>query len=404
MVIRRMFYMLLAMLAGVLVTACDKNKDEKEIETHRYAVAMVKEGQFYVATFSDLKEGVEVKASDAVLMPKGHLHMHFHGGALYLMSGSMGGIGGEQKLCKYKLDEHGHLAKTPEVLVFKGSPNPVEVAYTDQNKAYISTNGAKAEVIVISLDPLKEIGRIDISRYAFKDNDPDAGNGYVRDGKFFLPLNQVASMMEIRPCPGQLLVIDVATDKIEKSITDDRVTSLGMLGHTNVIEDEAGNLYFQTGPRAAMTLANPEAPAYAWGEGILRIKKGDTDFDKGYHLPVNTLPSAEKGSYFMTWVYGGNDKAYCFMQLPSKGGVDKNSYFPYEISLNAKTGKLIDLPASNGWSATGVLRKENKIFFAIATKTEGNGIYSYDLASGKSNAKPIVKTELPVYKIVRLGE
>ena len=51
-----------------------------------------------------------------------------------------------------------------------------------------------------------------------------------------------------------------------------------------------------------------------------------------------------------------------------------------------------------------MLRKENQIFFAIATKTEGNGIYSYDLASGKSNAKPIVKTELPVYKIVRLGE
>ena len=402
---KRVVLSVLAMVLALLIAASCKKEKTEETETHRYAAAMVKDEQFYVATFSDLKEGVEVKSADAVVLAKGHLHMHYHQGALYLMSGSMGGYGGEQNLYKYKVDESGHLAQSPEVLSFAGSPNPVEVVYTDQNKAYVSTNGAKADLIVISLDPLKEIARIDLSKYAVEDNDPDAGTGYVRDGKLFLPLNQVKSMMEIRPCTGQLAVIDIATDKVEKVIEDSRVTSLGMLGHTNGIEDDNGNLYLQTGPRAAMTKANPAvAGAYSWGEGILRIKRGETDFDKGYHIPVASLPGAENGSYFMTWVYGGKGKAYCVIQIPSKGDMMQYSYTPYEIDLNGKTGRILGLPYSMGWAATGVIREGNQIFFALATSNAGNGIYSYDMNSGKCNQSPVVKTEFPVYKVVKLGK
>lgn len=315
----------------------------------------------------------------------------------------MGGFGGEQSLYKYQLDENGHLPATPERLVFAPGTNPMELTFANENKAYVSTGGAKAELIVISLNPLKISATIDLARYAIEDNDPDVGNGYVRDGKLFLPLNQVATVQEIRPCPGQVAVIDVATDRVEKVIEDSRVTSLGMLGHTNVIEDEQGNLYIQTGPRAAMTMVNPNAPSYTWGEGVVRIKKGETDFDKVYHLPITKLPSAEKGSYIMTWVYGGNGKAYGFLHIPSLGSMEQNSYAPYEVELDGRTGQKLDLPASTGWAATGMLREGDEIFFAISTQKEGNGIYSYNTKSGKSRATPVVKTQLPVHKFVKLG-
>ena len=59
---------------------------------------------------------------------------------------------------------------------------------------------------------------IDLSPYAEGDKDPDGGNGLVRDGKLFLPLNQAKSMKEILATPAQVAVIDVATDKVEKVI------------------------------------------------------------------------------------------------------------------------------------------------------------------------------------------
>lgn len=399
----RRVLLLMVSLALMASTSCDKTGGEKQSQEHHYALAMMKGQQFLVTTFSDLKEGVEVTSEDAVTLPLGHLSMKYYGGALYLMSGAMGGHGGEQNLYKYLLDERGHLPETPEKLVFAPGTNPMDVVFANENKAYVSTCGAKAELIVISLNPLQISSTIDLSPYAFEDNDPDAGNGYVRDGKLYLPLNQVASLQEIRPCPGQVAVIDVATDKVEKIIKDSRVTSLGMVGHTNVIEDEMGDIYIQTGLRTAMTMANPAAPSYAWGEGIVRIKKGETDFDKAYHLPITKLPGAEKGSYIMTWAYGGAGKAYGFLHIPSLGNMEQNSYAPYEVELNGGTGKKLDLPASSGWSALGVLREGDEIFFSISTQKEGNGIYSYNTKRSESKGTPVVKTQLPVFNIVKLG-
>jgi hypothetical protein len=106
----------------------------------------------------------------------------------------------------------------------------------------------------------------------------------------------------------------------------------------------------------------------------------------------------------MTWVYGGKGKAYCVIQIPSKGDMMQYSYTPYEIDLNGKTGRILGLPYSMGWAATGVIREGNQIFFALATSNAGNGIYSYDMNSGKCNQSPVVKTEFPVYKVVKLGK
>ena len=64
---KRVVLSVLAMVLALLIAASCKKEKTEETETHRYAAAMVKDEQFYVATFSDLKEGVEVKSADAVV-------------------------------------------------------------------------------------------------------------------------------------------------------------------------------------------------------------------------------------------------------------------------------------------------------------------------------------------------
>ena len=179
-----------------------------------------------------------------------------------------------------------------------------------------------------------------------------------------------------------------------------------MVGHTSPVMDEAGNIYFHTGPRAAMMCQF--MPGKGYKDGLLRIKKGETDFDKGFYMSLQTTDGAEIGSYGMSMIYGGNGKIYTFLYKPSlvkdpndRTYIVNKCYVPYEIDVNKKTGRILPLPASCGWAANAIIKVGNSIYFGEHTDN-GIGFYRYDMATGKGSMQPSVKTPTGAYKVISL--
>lgn len=393
----------LAALLGLLALTACKEDAPQETQGAKFIFSSQVDNVFQLAPLADLAEGVTGTFDNSQTLPVGHLFLENYGGYIYAMSGSMYGYGGEQTLRKYQMKE----GKLQEVatLSFKGSPNVVEVIFASETKAYGVTCASRGQLVVFNPTSMQETGEIDLSPYAATDpkaetpdKDPDAGTGIVRDGKLFLCLNQAKSLMELYNEPASVAVIDVATDKVEKVIKDSRVQSIGMVGHTNAVMDEEGNIYLYSGPRAAM---------FKMPEGILRIKKGETDFDKDYHIAVTKLQDAEETSYGMKMTYY-KGKVYLFLEKPSlvvapddKTFTKNKDFVPYEIDLKTGKGRMLPLPGSSGWSANGTIEYNGKIYFGIHAK-DAMGFYSYDPATGKGSDKPVVTTPAGIYSIVKL--
>ena len=344
---KKIFWVLpcLTLLFAATVSSCSENNDNhpQSEKKHHFLMSAQSDNSFFITSFENFNEGTSVSYDKAITLPIGHLFMEKRGKYVYLQSGSMYGYGGEQTLYKYEVNANGQLSsRAVGSLSFPGSPNVVEIIFASDTKAYAVTCASRGQLIVFNPSTMSVTKEIDLSPYAEGDKDPDGGNGLVRDGKLFLPLNQAKSMKEILATPAQVAVIDVATDKVEKVIKDDRATSLGMVGHTSPVMDEAGNIYFHTGPRAAMMCQF--MPGKGYKDGLLRIKKGETDFDKGFYMSLQTTDGAEVGSYGMSMIYGGNGKIYTFLYKPSlvkdpndQTYIVNKCYVPYEIDVNKKT-------------------------------------------------------------------
>lgn len=398
-------------LAAFAIASCEEDPDgpEPDNSVHKFAYAAQADNGFFVTTFEDFKEGTVSTFDNATTFVTGHLFMEKYGNYVYMMSGSMYGFGGEQTLYKYGIESNGRLSDRPVAsLTFPGSPNAIEIVFASENKAYAATCGSRGQLIVFNPSSMTVTGEIDLSSYALEDNDPDAGNGIVRDGKLFMPLNQAKSMMEIVKAPAQVAVIDIEKDKVIKVIEDERVTSLGMVGHTTPVMDEEGNIYFNSGPRSAMAAQN--LPGGGYKEGILRIKKGEDEFDKDFYISLQSIEGGETGSYAMHMAYGGNGKIYFFLCKPSlitdpndQTNIVNKNYVPYELDVKAKTGKILPLPASCGWASSAVIKDGNNIYFGEHTNS-GIGFYRYDMTSGQGSQEPVVTTPAGAYKVISLAD
>ena len=116
---------------------------------------------------------------------------------------------------------------------------------------------------------------------------------------------------------------------------------------------------------------------------LLRIKKGEYDFEEGY----NAFPGT-KGK-ILTIQYLGGDKALVYSGDNTVGtGIQDVAYYYSVVDLKDKTATRLqyngeDLPYSAGsFSQRSVYNvKENKAYIGISNDTE-NRIYIYDVATG----------------------
>ena len=172
----------------------------------------------------------------------------------------------------------------------------------------------------------------------------------------------------------RIAVLNAETMAVEKDIINKEAAQMtggayGELLQQTVFFDENDNLYIS---------------AFTGKAGqLLRIKKGEFDFEAGY----NAFPGA-KGK-LLTVQYLGNGKALAYAGDGSGTSIDSYAYFYSIVDLNAKTVTRLqyngaDLPVSGGSFSqrSCVNTKENKAYFAIDPKDAQPQVYVYDIPTG----------------------
>ena len=165
----------------------------------------------------------------------------------------------------------------------------------------------------------------------------------------------------------------VEKEIINKEASQMTASAYGELLQQTVFFDENDNLYLS---------------AFTGKAGqLLRIKKGEFDFEAGY----NAFPGA-KGK-LLTIQYLGGGKVFAYAGDGSKTGIDDFAYFYAIIDVNAKSVTRIqyngaDLPLSSGsFSQRSAFNaKENKVYFCVDPKDVDTQVYIYDVATGNVTA------------------
>jgi hypothetical protein len=366
-----------------LFLACGEDETVDTVEKHKFVYAVNLENSYYMGSFEDMKKGSQLKLDNAFEMANSHLLITKHKDYFLAVEGM--GVG--QIIYKYKRDEEGKLYEDAR-LTLDPNTNPTEIIVASDTKAYVTSYMGTGLLTIINPETMKVTGTIDISEHAVEDNNPDAGVGICRDGKLFLSLNQNITPRTVHE-NAYVAVIDVITDEVEKVIVDERVCSIGMAGHTNAFQDDEGNIYFYSGPLAAMC---------GMPEGLLRIKKGETEWDKDFHIALQSLNGAEEGSFAMDLCYAGKGDVYCFIEKPSLIAdpanydyINDRDFQPYKINVNEKKGGMINLPPSNGIAARAIHKSGDLIYFGI-NSIKGIGFFSWNPETQNGSEVPVVNT------------
>lgn len=289
---------------------------------------------------------------------------------------------GSDKIAKYSFD--GKNFQLEHELTTGEGVLPSSLIFVNETKAYLTLVKA-GELAVINPQDLSITKRLDLSAYALGegDNNPEPSSGVIRDGKLFLGLSQIDSFQTYK-CQGgaSVLIIDVASDRVEKHIQDPRACSSGTPEPSEgLILDEIGDIY----------VINSGAFGYYPGlkSGYLKIKNGAQEFDQNYFFNITDLALSgvpgERAAYPYREYYAGDGQVYANMMIPGltssppNYAEDKN-YLAYRLDLRNQTTTKIDVPPTTGWSAS-IVEYRDKIIFASETN-QGRGLFYYDPSSG----------------------
>ena len=251
-------------------------------------------------------------------------------------------------------------------------------------KAYLPlyTQGV---VWIINPKTMQRTGEIALNSYAHGDTSPEPAMGLIRDGKYYLCLNQIDPAKSWQPYADyqqcDVAIIDIQTDKVEK-IASEKVTGLtfptrpmsqcsGM-----IFTNEVGDLYMATAGYFGYNLNNTKC-------GFIALNKGSNEFDTAKSWDISTT-TIEGTSYKPAAVYNcqyiGNGKVAAYVGITELNGDNaytaKNS-MTVLIELNAKNIKKIDgIPLTDGHSIYIGKYKDLVVFAAFGT--DKIGLFSYN--------------------------
>lgn len=343
-------------------------------------------GSGYLQAVGKLDGGVHYSNSNAIPLGFGSYPCVCESGNIYVFPDYMGGT--ELKLRRFVLNDANQLE-------LKGSmPLPANsgaaiVVEASAEKAYVCCQSLD---LIIAFNPqtMTEISRIDVSNLRNEGLAAYPGALYIRDGILYIALMQYNSQWMPNENALEMALFSVSDDKFIKKI---RNTSLGLCGPTrpvdnqSIFEDENGDIYVNcTGSFGYIPGLNA---------GVVRIKKGQTDFDETYSIKFAETKvgglSCDKLDILMMCRYVGNGKMYAYGYAYALDPDNPNSYLarigvPVLIDLYKKTATVIDgLPLSNG-HGVAMGRHGNKMVYGSAND-EYNGFSTVDLTTGKVETK-----------------
>lgn len=260
-------------------------------------------------------------------------------------------------------------------------------------KAYLSLAGLGL-IYIFNPTTMQKTGEIDLTSLGIQDNNPDIGIMIERDGYLFAGLSQMVggwtSPKDYKQ--ADVAVIDTKTDKLVKMISE---KNSGFSQATRPIDpkslfmDEKGDIYISCLGNFGMVAGHKA--------GILRIKKGETDFDPTYHWTITgaSIKGEEKAAGFPASIcYVANGKAYGYIDIPGyykpgEAGTTSISNRAVVFDLYNQTLEKIDgLELSNGY---GIFVSKYKDGLAIANaSTTTKGVYYLNPQTSEVNPTPMI--------------
>lgn len=165
----------------------------------------------------------------------------------------------------------------------------------------------------------------------------------------------------------------VESNKVNTLAGEMAGSAYGELMQSCVMYDADGNLYL-----AAFTDANDIEQGH-----LLRIKKGETDFDASYE----GYPNAD--GKLLTIQNLGNGKALVYARNDAAGtAIDSYSHYYSIININTGTQERLsyngqEIPYSGGRFAQRSVIIDGKAYIGVNTEKANPCIYIYDIATGK---------------------
>jgi hypothetical protein len=364
-----------ALCAVVLFTKCSKsNTDPKQEEPKEinYAFAVVggvaPSLTTYIIGTTDLNF-LHLSNTNAAEQASSASMWHYKK-AVYITA-----FGAPASMVKYEFDDKG-IAAQKQKLVVPGANTFSSIEFISDDVAYASVGGGLARVVKFNPTTMQITGEVNLNSIL----KPAATSTFylgmkVFGGKLFLGVYYGGNLDLLTK--AYMAVINLETDTVEKLIEDERTAAIFQGGSSaNGIEvDENGDMY-------VMGIGSPSKPS-----GIIRIKKGTTNFDPDYFMNLDEVA----GNSCRNFRLFGNGLAFTNRVIDVADLYELNgaNYEICQIDIKNKTskGKLGSLPVIWG-SSTGIIRKysEGELLFTVSGVTE-NAIYTYNIANGSLTKK-----------------
>ena len=279
------------------------------------------------------------------------------------------------------------------------------IYFVNEEKAYLG--GMLDSLLIINPKSMKRTGAIDLSKY--KGDDALAvspGTGVIVDGRLYVGLLQNVSDYATGNT-AQVAIIDVEKDSVIAVAEDDRVAAVGSL-------DDSQNHAFIVADGYIYCYSNASW-GYAPGQkdGFLRIKVGETKFDKDYVWNVSDEVEikdvTKKGNYKYLGVISlpKDNIVYSFLNVMvdlQQVWTDMDSYHnntckPVEIDFVKKKMKALPIGYSSSWASYGTyVEDEGNVIFAVSTEKDGNAYIRYDQTNEKAEKIATVE-QIPMWMV-----
>jgi len=299
--------------------------------------------------------------------------MYKYGSHIYVAS-----FGAPATLRKYDFDENGKPRQLGSIAV-PGLKTFGAVEFLSATEAYAASNGFGGIPKMVRFNPstMEILGYIDLSSLQL----PGATEIYYlglveRDGYLFMGVNyQDASFSNLENAVF-VAVINKNNSTVEKLIKDTRTNMMWNGGTTAsfsptcLVKDAVGDIYVNG-------YAGNGKPS-----GLLKIKKGTTDFDPAYFFDLDAVT----GGHCLGVFYFDNNNVFTVRYEDAAAypfdGSAAGTFYKINLSARSSSGNIsTTIPRFFGGSTFMTRWDNDKIYFNVSA-AGSNAIYSYKLNSG----------------------
>jgi putative lipoprotein len=283
----------------------------------------------------------------------------------------------------YVKDQQGNIVErgTLAIPTNSGASN---IVLATEEKAYLSMQNLG---IVMEFNPttMQKVRDLDLNSLAQPEVRVAPGAMVLRDGLLFVGLNQFDSQWMPHLKQAEVAIIDTKANKFLKRIVDTKhelsFATRPIDAHSIFVNPKDGAIY--------LNCMGSFGFKPGFDSGILRIKKGETEFDGDYVLNISQakVPNFNHALNYLGTVRLASDGKVYAMAASYELDASSNPYLakvmvPVCIDLeNRSVAYISGVKPSNG-HAVAVSEANGKIYFGVSN-ADDNGFYAYDLAAKK---------------------